>query len=237
MLEEIGVIGSKHWSDATRYDLNLEPHLDVRCAKCGAVSEIPGIELEELEESIRHNTPYEVTRTTIVVEGLCPSCKLIPGARESTHPAALHATPILPARQVRGASPVHHDALYQKRVKVYSKPHAIPGGTGCAANSPERAEVSEEPRDQVDELARGIEAAGALIESLEEEVANLRRDLEQASVALKAAQEEVSARGRALEGRSAPAPRLSGRSGTSAPSSPSSVPGTQTISSGSETST
>ena len=76
MLEEIGVIGSKHWSESpTRYDLNLEPHLDIRCVECGAVSEIPGIELGELEESIRHNTPYEVTRTTIVVEGLCPSCK------------------------------------------------------------------------------------------------------------------------------------------------------------------
>src|ERR671910_80751 len=95
VLEEIGVIGSKHWSESpTRYDLNLEPHLDVRCAACGAVSEIPGVE-----------------------------------------------------------------------------------------------------------LGRGMEAAGALIESLEEEVANLRRDLEQASVALKAAQEEVSARGRALEER------------------------------------
>ena len=44
-----------------------------------------------------------------------------------------------------------------------------------------------------------MEAAGALIESLEDEVANLRRDLEKASVALKAAQEEVSAREHALE--------------------------------------
>lgn len=61
--------------------------------------------------------------------------------------------------------------------------------------------MSGEPRDQVGELAKGMEAASALIESLEEEVANLRRDLEQASVALKAAQEEVSARGRALEER------------------------------------
>jgi hypothetical protein len=59
--------------------------------------------------------------------------------------------------------------------------------------------VSGEPRNQVEKLAKGMEAAEALIESLEEEVANLRRDLEQASVALKAAQEEVSARGRALE--------------------------------------
>ena len=51
--------------------------------------------------------------------------------------------------------------------------------------------MSGEPRDPVAELAKGMEAAGALIESLEDEVANLRRDLEKASVALKSAQEEV----------------------------------------------
>jgi DNA repair exonuclease SbcCD ATPase subunit len=63
--------------------------------------------------------------------------------------------------------------------------------------------VSGEPRNPAEELAKGMEAAGALIESLEEEVANLRRDLEQASVALKAAQQEVSARERALEEKDA----------------------------------
>jgi Fur family transcriptional regulator, ferric uptake regulator len=76
VLEEIGVVGSKHWSESpTRYDLNVEPHLDIRCARCGEVSEIPGVELGELEEQIRNNTPYEVTRTTLVIEGLCPTCR------------------------------------------------------------------------------------------------------------------------------------------------------------------
>lgn len=76
VLEEIGVVGSKHWSESpTRYDLNVEPHLDIRCARCGEVSEIPGVELGELEEHIRNNTPYEVTRTTMVIEGLCPTCR------------------------------------------------------------------------------------------------------------------------------------------------------------------
>lgn len=76
VLEEIGVIGSKHWAESpTRYDLNIEPHLDIRCAGCGDVSEIPGVELGELEEDIRNNTPYEVTRAMLVIEGLCPSCQ------------------------------------------------------------------------------------------------------------------------------------------------------------------
>jgi Fe2+ or Zn2+ uptake regulation protein len=76
VLEEIGVVGSKHWSESpTRYDLNVQPHVDIRCAGCGEVSEIPGVQLGELEERIRNNTPYEVTYTTMVVEGLCPACR------------------------------------------------------------------------------------------------------------------------------------------------------------------
>lgn len=75
VFEQIGVVGAKHWSDSpVRYDLNIEPHLDIRCAECGEVSEIPGVELGQLEERIRRNTPYEVKRTMLVVEGLCPAC-------------------------------------------------------------------------------------------------------------------------------------------------------------------
>jgi Fe2+ or Zn2+ uptake regulation protein len=76
VLEKIGVVGSKHWAESpTRYDLNVEPHLDIRCTRCGGVSEIPGVGLGELEEHIRSNTPYEVTRATLVIEGLCPACR------------------------------------------------------------------------------------------------------------------------------------------------------------------
>ena len=75
VLEEVGVIDSKHWSESpTRYDLNVEPHLDIRCLRCGKVSEVPGVALGGVEERIRNNTPYRVTRATMVVEGLCPEC-------------------------------------------------------------------------------------------------------------------------------------------------------------------
>jgi hypothetical protein len=59
--------------------------------------------------------------------------------------------------------------------------------------------MTEDPRDPAAGLAEGMEAAGALIESLEQEVASLRGDLEGASEALKAAQEEVAASAGALE--------------------------------------
>ena len=59
--------------------------------------------------------------------------------------------------------------------------------------------MSEAPRDLAAELADRLEAAGALIESLEEEVSSLRLDLKRANLALRAAQSEVAARNRALE--------------------------------------
>ena len=75
VLEEVGVIGSKHWAESpTRYDLNLEPHLDIRCTSCGEVSEVPGVDLGGVEARISENTPYKVTRATMVVEGVCPAC-------------------------------------------------------------------------------------------------------------------------------------------------------------------
>ncbi len=59
--------------------------------------------------------------------------------------------------------------------------------------------MSGQERDYMQEIEGQMQAAQALIESLEEEVTSLQSDLEQASVALKAAQEEVVAREEALE--------------------------------------
>jgi chromosome segregation ATPase len=59
--------------------------------------------------------------------------------------------------------------------------------------------MSEDPKDKAAALAEGMEAAGALIENLEQEVSDLRIDLDQAAAALKAAQEEISSRAETLE--------------------------------------
>ena len=76
VLEEIGLLESKHWSESpVRYDLNTEPHHDIRCVGCGEVTEILGIEFEELATRIRENTPYEVTNASLVIEGICPNCQ------------------------------------------------------------------------------------------------------------------------------------------------------------------
>lgn len=76
VLEEIGVISSKRWSESPiRYDVNTRPHLDIRCVRCGEVSEIPGVDLGDLESRVQGSTPYEVTSASLVVEGICPTCQ------------------------------------------------------------------------------------------------------------------------------------------------------------------
>jgi len=75
VLEEIGLIGAKRWSDSpVRYDLNTNPHYDIRCTRCGEVEEVPGLEFEDFAARVRQSTPYEVTNATLVIEGVCPDC-------------------------------------------------------------------------------------------------------------------------------------------------------------------
>jgi Fe2+ or Zn2+ uptake regulation protein len=76
VFEEIGLIEAKRWSESpVRYDLNTEPHYDIRCVRCGRVEEIRGLDLGDFEGRISAATPYEVTGAALVIEGLCPACK------------------------------------------------------------------------------------------------------------------------------------------------------------------
>jgi Fe2+ or Zn2+ uptake regulation protein len=77
VLEEIGLIEAKRWSESpVRYDLNTEPHYDIRCAKCDEVAEISDIKFEDFVTRIQENTPYEVTNAALVIEGVCPLCRM-----------------------------------------------------------------------------------------------------------------------------------------------------------------
>ncbi len=76
VLEEIGLIEAKRWTESpVRYDLNTEPHHDIRCTVCGEVAEVPDMEFEDFATRIRQKTPYRVTNAALVIEGLCPGCQ------------------------------------------------------------------------------------------------------------------------------------------------------------------
>ena len=76
VLEEIGLIEAKRWSESpVRYDLNTEPHHDIRCVRCGAVAEVQDVDLGDFAARVRENTPYQVTSASLVIEGVCPACQ------------------------------------------------------------------------------------------------------------------------------------------------------------------
>lgn len=76
VFEEVGLIEAKRWSESpVRYDLNTDPHYDIRCTGCGEVAEIPGLKLDDFAARIRENTCYEVTNASLVIEGVCPGCR------------------------------------------------------------------------------------------------------------------------------------------------------------------
>ena len=78
VLEEIGLVEAKRWSETpVRYDVNTEPHYDIRCTGCGGVAEIRGLEYEDFTARIRESTPYEITNAALVIEGVCPECQAV----------------------------------------------------------------------------------------------------------------------------------------------------------------
>lgn len=76
VFEEVGLIEAKRWSETpVRYDLNLVPHHDIRCVRCGRVEEVPGLPFEDFAARVSEGTTYEVTSAALVIEGVCPACQ------------------------------------------------------------------------------------------------------------------------------------------------------------------
>src|SRR5215208_6011345 len=130
---------------------------------------------------VSHSATWKSASATILLTGS-------PARRWSSRACA---PPAPTASQHLSMSPCW--GLYPETGKSYPFDQSgVTGNTGEAI-------MSEDPRDKAAALAEGMEAAGALIENLEQEVADLRSDLDRAAAALKAAQEEVSSRAGALE--------------------------------------
>ncbi len=58
----------------TRYDINLEPHINVVCVKCGAIEDV---ENEEINKIMRRfaNDGYEIVGCRFEVSIYCDDCK------------------------------------------------------------------------------------------------------------------------------------------------------------------
>lgn len=58
-----------------RYDGETAPHPHIQCMSCGRVDDIEGIAFDELNDSIKDYTDFQVISNKIYFYGLCNNCK------------------------------------------------------------------------------------------------------------------------------------------------------------------
>ena len=58
-----------------RFDGSTGDHYHVRCVRCGEVEDVPIAPLQNLEESVRSNTDFEIIGHRLNFLGLCPGCR------------------------------------------------------------------------------------------------------------------------------------------------------------------
>lgn len=70
LLQEVG----KAQDGSSRYDVNLEPHINLVCLSCGKIVDHPGADIRMFDAVVKahHFTLYNVT---LAIHGLCEDCQ------------------------------------------------------------------------------------------------------------------------------------------------------------------
>ena len=79
-LEALVELGAIHalgdaGDNATHYDADTTPHLNLACVRCHRVIDIPSTQLAALEEEAQRRTGYRLLGARVVYYGLCPDCQ------------------------------------------------------------------------------------------------------------------------------------------------------------------
>ena len=76
VLSEMGeIMILDYGSSYSRFDGNPENHYHFRCENCGKVFDVEQEVLEELNEKMDEDTPFEVNYHRLEFYGLCPQCQ------------------------------------------------------------------------------------------------------------------------------------------------------------------
>lgn len=75
IFEKIGLVRILNvGGDSCRYDYDVSPHPHIRCAVCGRIDDLKGIDIEEIHHTVHAMSDYEVLGGQISFEGICPKC-------------------------------------------------------------------------------------------------------------------------------------------------------------------
>ncbi len=88
MLAESGFIERIEATPQRRYDADLEPHVHLRCRRCGYVEDLPDSEAtaRQLAERPEQDYGFEILATRVEYIGLCPGCRTGRSADKTDNP-------------------------------------------------------------------------------------------------------------------------------------------------------
>ena len=58
-----------------QFDFKLDPHSHIYCTRCQKIFDIKSTSIEEVKSIIEEENGYQITSTSIILEGLCRDCQ------------------------------------------------------------------------------------------------------------------------------------------------------------------
>lgn len=63
--------------NTTYFDFMGHDHLNVVCEKCGKIADFEDVEIPDLKREAEEQTGYHITKTQVLMYGVCPDCQKI----------------------------------------------------------------------------------------------------------------------------------------------------------------
>lgn len=61
--------------NTTYFDFMGHDHLNVVCEKCGRIADFEDVEIPDLKREAEAQTGYQITKTQVLMYGICPECQ------------------------------------------------------------------------------------------------------------------------------------------------------------------
>ncbi|MHA1136910.1 MAG: Fur family transcriptional regulator [Candidatus Thorarchaeota archaeon] len=76
LFSEIGLVREMGFRDgSTRYDPDVDFHINLVCNKCGSIEDFDCVSFEEIVPNLRQRAGFEVLSHNFEVRGLCSECR------------------------------------------------------------------------------------------------------------------------------------------------------------------
>ncbi len=60
---------------ADRFDRDISLHYHAVCSECGAIDDVHGLDLGDIDMDASQNTGYTISGHTLIFTGICPECQ------------------------------------------------------------------------------------------------------------------------------------------------------------------